>query len=174
MSPLSVSPCITGLFLLSLKVGVARSVASASGTFLPVGLLLPTGRPFPPTSGPITSCQWNFLYGCQSPKFLLLPESLSLPLGGPFISLTKRFRFCRKISRCYATYVRQIESPFGFQHRPKVKVKSRSRSKIKIETHSQGQGQKSKSRRIVKVKVKNQNRDAESKSRSKIKIKIHG
>ncbi|KAL0093819.1 hypothetical protein F4703DRAFT_1964114 [Phycomyces blakesleeanus] len=69
------------------------SVASASGTFLPVGLLLPTGRPFPPTSGPVISRQWTFSYsrrlpvaGCRLPVASCQPPVL-LPLAGPFISL---------------------------------------------------------------------------------------
>ncbi|OAD66493.1 hypothetical protein PHYBLDRAFT_152300 [Phycomyces blakesleeanus NRRL 1555(-)] len=56
------------------------SVASASGTFLPVGLLLPTGRPFPPTSEPVISRQWTFLHSRRRHLshwsdicFLLLP-----------------------------------------------------------------------------------------------------
>ncbi|KAL0095567.1 hypothetical protein F4703DRAFT_1923266 [Phycomyces blakesleeanus] len=62
------------------------SVASASGTFLPVGLLLPTGRPFPPTSEPVISRQWTFLHSRRLPVVSCHPP-IFLPLAGPFISL---------------------------------------------------------------------------------------
>ncbi|OAD78874.1 hypothetical protein PHYBLDRAFT_140928 [Phycomyces blakesleeanus NRRL 1555(-)] len=65
------------------------SVASASGTFLPVGLLLPTGRPFPPTSGPVISRQWTFSYsrrlpvaGCQLPAACFTSTGGSIYLTG--------------------------------------------------------------------------------------------
>ncbi|OAD74970.1 hypothetical protein PHYBLDRAFT_144321 [Phycomyces blakesleeanus NRRL 1555(-)] len=66
------------------------SVASASGTFLPVGLLLPTGRPFPPTSGPVISRQWTFSYSRRLPvASCQLPAACFTSTGGS-IYLTGR------------------------------------------------------------------------------------
>ncbi|OAD81506.1 hypothetical protein PHYBLDRAFT_139051 [Phycomyces blakesleeanus NRRL 1555(-)] len=78
---------------------ISKSVASASGVFLPVGLLLPTGRPFPPTSGPVISRQWTY-YLPQIGLFILRPTAYFssiepfIPLAGlllPVASINNQF-----------------------------------------------------------------------------------
>ncbi|OAD81479.1 hypothetical protein PHYBLDRAFT_178945 [Phycomyces blakesleeanus NRRL 1555(-)] len=65
----------------------------------PVGLLLPTGRPFPPTSGPVISRQWTY-YLPQIGLFILRPtahfSSIEpfIPLAGlllPVASINNQF-----------------------------------------------------------------------------------
>ncbi|OAD71807.1 hypothetical protein PHYBLDRAFT_147569 [Phycomyces blakesleeanus NRRL 1555(-)] len=82
------------------------SVASASGTFLPVGLLLPTGRPFPPTSEPVISRQWTFLYSRQLPVAGCQVASCQLPAAhfpstGGSIYLTGRSHLSHWSDICF-------------------------------------------------------------------------
>ncbi|OAD76975.1 hypothetical protein PHYBLDRAFT_142486 [Phycomyces blakesleeanus NRRL 1555(-)] len=128
------------------------SVASASGTFLPVGLLLPTGRPFPPTSGPVISRQWTFLYSRRLPvagdiyptgrTFASCCFLLLLP-GNPMVPfLPQNRRPCRDIKTPCQKPIRLTRSPTWAPqkrpHRPIRKAKVCARAKTNP-AHKTGQ-----------------------------------